>query len=274
MKKLDVEMWSDVVCPWCWIGKRHLEAALAKFPHRDAVSVHYRAFELDPSASKTPDAVPVVTRLAKKYGKSTAEAQAMVDRVAQVAKQDGLDMRFETAKSGNTFDAHRLLHLAGERGRQEALKERLLKAHFTDGEVVADPAVLTRHAVAVGLDADEVTAVLASDTYADAVRADQDEARESGVSGVPFFAMGRYGISGAQPAEVLLRALEKAWEEAAEVPAEKESSLTEGAVCGPDGCALVHGCASPSHRPGRRNAGPAGIGHGSSGSASPRVALW
>jgi predicted DsbA family dithiol-disulfide isomerase len=181
--------------------------------------------------------VPVVTRLAKKYGKSTAEAQAMVDRVAQVAKQDGLDMRFESAKSGNTFDAHRLLHLAGERGVQDALKERFLKAHFTDGEVIADPAVLTRHAVAAGLDADEVASVLASDTYTDAVRADQAEARESGVSGVPFFAVGRYGISGAQPAEVILQALERAWAEAEDVPENNESSLTDGAVCGPDGCA-------------------------------------
>lgn len=237
MKKLEVEMWSDVVCPWCWIGKRHLEAALEKFPHRDAVTVHYRAFELDPSASKTPDPVPVVTRLAKKYGKSPAEAQAMVDRVAGVAKQDGLDMRFDSAKSSNTFDAHRLLHLAAERGLQDAMKERLLKAHFSEGEVVADPSVLTKLAVSVGLDADEVASVLASDTYADEVRRDQSEAREAGVSGVPFFAMGRYGISGAQPAEVLLKGLQKAWEEAVDQPEDKEADLTEGAVCGPDGCA-------------------------------------
>ncbi len=236
MKKLTVDVWSDVVCPWCWIGKRHLEQALARFEHAEDVTVTWRAFELDPSAPKTTSAnpVPVVERLAKKYGKSKAEAQMMVDRVSQVATSAGLDMRFDQAKSANTLDAHRVLHLAHERGVQDAVKERLMKAHFTEGEVVSDRDALTRLAAEAGLDVDEVTSVLASDTYSQEVRKDQADARSIGVSGVPFFVVGRYALSGAQPAETILGALKKAWDEAPEQP----RVLAEGAVCGPEGCAL------------------------------------
>lgn len=235
MKKLEVDVWSDVVCPWCWIGKRHLEQALAKFEHAGDVTVTWRAFELDPSAPKTTSATPltVVERLAKKYGKSKGEAQMMVDRVTQVAKSDGLDMRFDKAQAANTLDAHRVLHLAQERGKQDAVKERFMKGHFTDGETMSDVGVLTRLAGEAGLDVDEVTSVLASDTYTSEVRADQAEARSIGVSGVPFFVVGRYALSGAQPADTILGALKKAWEEAPEQP----TVLAEGEVCGPDGCA-------------------------------------
>ncbi|HEU4534379.1 MAG TPA: DsbA family oxidoreductase, partial [Polyangiaceae bacterium] len=129
MQTLDVEVWSDIACPWCYVGKRRLEAALGRFAHRDAVAVTWRAFELDPSAPRVREPAPQAERLAKKYGMSVAQAQAAIDRTASVARGDGLDLRFDLVRSGNTFDAHRLLHLARERGVQDAVKERFFRAY-------------------------------------------------------------------------------------------------------------------------------------------------
>ncbi|HTN85468.1 MAG TPA: DsbA family oxidoreductase [Sorangium sp.] len=236
MKKLRVDVWSDIACPWCYVGKRRLEAALARFPHRDSVEVVWRAFELDPSAKRVLDApVPYAERLAKKYGASVARAEAMIRQMTDVAAADGLELHFEKVRPGNTFDAHRVLHLAAERGVQDAVKERLLRAYMTEGEAIGDPEVLARLAGEAGLDPDEVRAALEGDAYAREVRADEAEARAIGITGVPFFAFGgRYGASGAQPAEQLLGVLQKAWDEAA---AEPEQAFAEGAACGPDGCA-------------------------------------
>jgi predicted DsbA family dithiol-disulfide isomerase len=233
MKKLSVDVWSDIACPWCYVGKRHLEAALQDFPHREAVSVAWRAFELDPSAPAVREPASYAERLGKKYGTTTAQAQAMIDRMTDVARADGLDFRFDRARPGNTFDAHRLLHLAGERGAQDAVKERFLRAYLTEGEPIGDPRALSRLAVEAGLDADEVASVLGSDTYGREVREDEAQARANGISGVPFFVIGRYGLSGAQPAALLLKALTRAWEEAVEQP----EAFADGAACGPDGCA-------------------------------------
>ena len=155
----------------------------------------------------------------------------MIDRMTSVAKADGLDFRFDRIRPGNTFDAHRLLHLAHERGVQDAVKERFLLGYLSEGEAIGDGAVLTRLAVEAGLLADEVASVLGSETYAREVRADEEEAREIGVSGVPFFVIGRYGVSGAQPAEILLRVLNDAWAEVGE-----GEVFAEGAACGPEGC--------------------------------------
>ncbi|WP_437757774.1 DsbA family oxidoreductase [Sorangium sp. So ce1389] len=236
MKKLRVDVWSDIACPWCYVGKRRLEAALARFPHRDSVEVVWRAFELDPSAKRVLEPpVPYAERLAKKYGASVARAEAMIRQMTDVAAADGLDFHFEKVRPGNTFDAHRVLHLAAERGAQDAVKERLLRAYMTEGEAIGDPEVLARLAGEAGLDPDEVRAALEGDAYAREVRADEAEARAIGITGVPFFAFGgRYGASGAQPAEQLLHVLQKAWDEAA---AEPEQAFAEGAACGPDGCA-------------------------------------
>ena len=231
--KLVVEVWSDIACPWCYVGKRRLEQALARFPHADQVSVRYRAFQLDPSAPAVDDgSLTHAERLARKYGTSTAQAQAMTDRLVNVAAQDGLQMDFGILKMGNTFDAHRLLQLARERGRGAELKERLLRAYFCEGARLGEHGELLRLASEVGLEPDEVQGVLSSDQYSREVRADQAQARSYGISGVPFFVLGRYGVSGAQPAELLLEALNKAWEER---PTELQMS-SEGAVCDAEGC--------------------------------------
>ena len=234
MKKLRVDVWSDIACPWCYVGKRRLEAALEKFPHRDAVEVVWRAYELDPAApqERTSD-VPYAERIAKKYGCSMKEAESMVTRMTDVAATDGLDFHFERIRPGNTFDAHRVLHLALERGKQDAVKERLLLAYMTEGAPIGDVETLVRLAAEAGLEAEEVRATLASDAFTLEVRDDEDEARQLGISGVPFFVFaGKLAVSGAQPAELLLRALAQSWKELDARP----EVLAEGAVCGPDGC--------------------------------------
>jgi predicted DsbA family dithiol-disulfide isomerase len=234
--KLRIDIWSDIACPWCYVGKRRLEQALARFPHRAEVDIVWRAFELDPAAPRVRDpAQSYAERLGKKYGSSTVQAQAMIDRMVATAAGDGIAMRFDIIRSGNTFDAHRLLHLAHERGVQDALKERLFLAYLTEGQAIGEPDVLRPLAVEVGLDAREVDELLAGDGGATEVRRDQALARELGISGVPFFVLaGRLGVSGAQPADVLLAALDRAWRECTE-PSEIEP-IVEGAACGPDGC--------------------------------------
>jgi predicted DsbA family dithiol-disulfide isomerase len=215
---LSVEVFSDVVCPWCYIGKRRFEAALARFAHAGEVEVTWRSFELDPDAPRDRQGPPA-ERLAEKYGVSLEEAQAMNARVSEAAAQDGLEYHLDRARGGNTFDAHRMIHLAAAHGLQDEAKERLMRAYFTEGEAIADPETLVRLIAEVGVDAAQARAALAGDAYADAVRADEELAGRMGVSGVPFFVLGRrYGVSGAQPPEALLQALEQAWEELAADP--------------------------------------------------------
>ena len=237
MKRLPIDVWSDIACPWCFVGKRRLEAALDKFAHKEAVDVTWRAFELDPSAPKVRDSsVSYAERLAKKYGVSVEEAQGMIANMTQVARNDGLDFHFERVRSGNTFDAHRVLHLAATKGTkaQDAMKERLLLAYMTEGEAIGEHEVLVRLAWEAGLDANEVRAMLATDRYASNVRAEERDAQQLGIRGVPFFVIGeKYAVSGAQPAELLLGALEKAWAELVVAP---DAAHDPGVVCGPDGC--------------------------------------
>ena len=208
-----VEIWSDVVCPWCYVGKRRFETALAAFPHRDQVEVVWRSFELDAGAprERTGDYAQL---LADKYGFGVEQGQQMIDTMAQTAAVEGLDLRFDLARTGNTFDAHRLLHLARDRGVQDAVKERLVHATFTEGEPVGDPETLVRLVAEAGLDSADARAVLAGDRYAAEVRADEAQARAYGISGVPFFVVdGRYGVNGAQSAEALAQVLATAWAE-------------------------------------------------------------
>ncbi len=236
---MQVEIWSDVVCPWCYIGKRRFETALEKFEHADAVDVVWRSFELDPSAP-TDGELDLVTRLANKYGVSRAQAEAMNQRVTDLAAAEGLEYRLDIARPGRTFDAHRLLHLAADRDRQDQVKEAMLAAYQTQGEPIADHAALTRVAVAAGLEEGEVREVLAGDRYADGVRHDEREARQLGISGVPFFVIDRrFGVSGAQSSELLLGAREQAWAERnpLEMVADAADEL-EADACGPDGCDL------------------------------------
>ena len=210
---MKVEIWSDVVCPWCYVGKRRFESALARFDHKADVEVVWRSFELDPGAEAVRDGDPV-QRLADKYGMSRAKAQAMNDQLTALAAAEGLTYHLDKTHSGNTFDAHRVLHLAAEHGRQDDVKERFLRGYFTESQAIGDRGTLTRLAVDAGLDAADVHDVLASNKFADEVRADEAQAAAYGISGVPFFVIDeRYGISGAQPADVILATLQRAFAE-------------------------------------------------------------
>jgi predicted DsbA family dithiol-disulfide isomerase len=228
-----VEIWSDVACPWCWVGKRRFETALAGFGHRDQVEVVWRSFELDPVAPIRVEGDPV-DHLARKYGMTRQQADQRVDHLAEVGRQEGIDLRLRSLRRGNTFDAHRLLHLAAESGGdlQHRLKDRLFHGYFTESLSVADPAVLTRLAVEVGLPAAQVAEVLASDRYADAVRADEATAAGFGISAVPFFVFDRaYGVPGAQAPEVLADVLEKAWSEQPVAPVTSSGEACEDGAC-------------------------------------------
>ncbi len=217
---MKVEIWSDIACPWCYVGKRRFEAALGQFEHADDVEVVWRSFELDPTAPRTREE-PQHELLAAKYGTTLEQAQEMNARMAGEAKKEGLDFHLDRVKVGNTFDAHRLVHLAAESGKADAMKERLMRAYLSEGEALGEPATLERLGAEVGLDAERVRAVLASDEFAREVRADEGRARGFGISGVPFFAIDeRYGVSGAQASEVLLGALRQAYEEAGSASAE------------------------------------------------------
>lgn len=211
---MQVEIWSDVVCPWCAIGKRRFETALSRFAHRDEVTVRWRSFELDPTAPRERDGT-LLEHLAEKYGTSAEQATAMIRQMSDTAAAEGWHFRLEQARGGNTVDAHRLIHLGAEHGIGDAVKERMLRAYLTEGERIGDPATLARLAVDAGLDETEVRDVLGSDRHLDAVRADERQAHAYGVSGVPFFVVdAKYGVSGAQPAEALLEVLETAWADA------------------------------------------------------------
>lgn len=208
---MKVEIWSDVACPWCFIGKRRFDVALSRFEHRHSVELQWRSFELDPSAPAVRTE-PYLDRLAAKYRMSLPEADALIDRMIEAGAQNGVVLRFDKAKPGNTFDAHRLLHLAAERGVQHDLKERLLKATFTTGAEIADPDVLVALAADADLDAAEARGVLESDAFAGAVRADERRAAELDIRSVPYFVVnGTFGLSGAQPPDVLLQVLTEAW---------------------------------------------------------------
>ena len=208
---MNVEIWSDIVCPWCYVGKRRFEAALASFEHRDEVRVTWRSFELDPQAPRVRD-VDAATHLASKYGMTREEALARQQSLADTAAGDGLDLRFDLARGGNSFDGHRLLHLAEAHGRQDAMKERLMRAYFTEGRAIGEPEVLAGLAGEVGLAEDEARDVLGSDRYTDAVRVDESTAMNLGITAVPFFVVDRrMGAAGAHPPEALLELLGRGW---------------------------------------------------------------
>jgi predicted DsbA family dithiol-disulfide isomerase len=226
-----VEIWSDIACPWCYVGKRRLEAALEQFDQRDQVTVTWRSFELDPGAPyERPEGG--AAHLAEKYGMTVERAREMEDQMASAAAADGLDFHFERLRPGNTFDGHRIVHLAERHGLQDAMKERLMRAYLTDGELIADHEVLQRLAVEVGLPEDDVREVLATERYAEEVRDDERTAASLGISAVPFFVVDRrIAAQGAQPPEVLVELLRRG------LPAEPALPVVaDGATCGPDGC--------------------------------------
>ena len=234
-----IDIWSDIVCPFCYIGKRHLELALERFEHRDQVEVVWHSFELDPTIEAVSDQ-PLAEKIASKYGISLAQSEASQESVAERAASVGLEFNWREAKFGNTFDAHRLVHLAATHGLADTAHERLMRAYFTEGVAVGDHAELQRLGEEIGLPADEVRRVLAEGEYADAVREDEEQARGLGVSGVPFFVLDqRLAVSGAQPVELFTQALERAWRESQ--PLETLTAGTPGgddASCSGDSCAI------------------------------------
>ena len=205
-----VEIWSDVVCPWCYIGKRRFERAMAQFDGRNDVSVTWRSFQLNPDqprgARTTHDEY-----LAAKLQTSVEQVRQQNDRVVGLAADEGLAYDFDRYQVINTFDAHRVAHLGKVHGFDDAVQERFLSAQLEQGEVLDDPETLVRLGSQVGVPADEIRDVLAGEAYAGAVQADIDEARALGIGGVPFFVIDRrFGISGAQPSELFLEALTQA----------------------------------------------------------------
>lgn len=231
---MQIEIFSDVVCPWCYIGTRRLQEALSTFPHADDVTITYRSYQLDPSSPQQSEQT-LDEMLAAKYGRSLAEARAMNQQVTDVAATVGLDFHLDRAHPANTFDAHRLLHLALAHGKQIELKERLLLGYFSQGLPVGDHEELARLAVEVGLPADEVSAVLGSNRYADDVRADVELARSFGATGVPFFVIDRaYGVSGAQESAVFTDVLQQAWKAAH--PAPLVTTSGDAPVCTDGSC--------------------------------------
>jgi predicted DsbA family dithiol-disulfide isomerase len=208
---VNIEIFSDVVCPWCAIGKRRFDVALERFGHRDDVDVTWRAFELDPGAPALAEG-DLASHLASKYAMTKEQAVASQERLAAMAAQEGLEFHFDRARRANTFDAHRLLHHALEVGLQDALKERLFLAYFRDGEAISDHETLVRLAEESGLDGTKASEILASGLYDDDVRSDEADARALGITGVPFFLIDRhFGISGAQSPDSILDVLDQAW---------------------------------------------------------------
>lgn len=228
-KKMKVEIWSDVMCPFCYIGKRKFESALAQFKHKENVEVVWKSFQLQPNM-KTDPSKNTLEHLAESKGWTMAYTKQVTAQVVQMAKEVGLNYDFDKAVVANSFDAHRLSHYAKSKGKADAMEEQLFKAYFVDGKNTADHTTLTQLAVAIGLNEAEVKQVLATNAFADDVRQDIYESQQIGVSGVPFFVLNnKHAVSGAQQPETFLGALNKAWSEV-----EKVDSIS-GAVCKPDG---------------------------------------
>jgi predicted DsbA family dithiol-disulfide isomerase len=209
-----VEVWSDIVCPWCYIGKRRLERALEAWPGRETVEVRYRSFELDPGRPQTTEE-SLEAMLAGKYGVSLDQARGMNDRVTRLAADEGIAFRLDLARPGNTFDAHRLSHLAREQGLEAEAMERLQAGYFCEGAAIGDAGVIIDLVSQAGVDGAAAAETLATDRFAQGVREDEALASHMGIRGVPFFVLDRrLGVSGAQEMSVLMGALDRAAEEA------------------------------------------------------------
>jgi predicted DsbA family dithiol-disulfide isomerase len=236
-KNMKVEIWSDVMCPFCYIGKRRFEMALAQFAHKDEVEVIWKSFQLNPGMKTEPDK-NINQHLSEIKGWSLEQARQANDYVTRMAKEAGLDYNLDKAVVANSFDAHRLIQLAKTTGKGDAMEEQLFKAYFIEGKNIAAHDILIQLAVAIGLDAGEVKKVLDSDDYAGAVEQDIYESQQIGVRGVPFFVLNdRYAVSGAQAVETFAGALDTAWAEwKKEPPALQDRSNTDAAaVCSTEG---------------------------------------
>lgn len=234
---MNIDIWSDVVCPFCALGKSRLDAALATWPHADAMDVVWHSFELDPNA---PDQLSgtLVDHIAEKYQTSRAQSEAAQVGIAEQFAAAGMTFNWSDAHPGNSFDAHRVMHYAVNQGLGDEVMRALMKGYFAEGATIGNPATVERLAIAAGLDAEGVRRVLGSDAYGDAVRTDEATARHLGITGVPFFVFdGRLAVSGAQPVEVFTQALDQAWQTRA-TPLQTIQGSEEAAACGPEGCAI------------------------------------
>jgi len=232
--ELKVEIWSDYQCPFCYIGKRRFEKALNQFENKSEVEVVFRSFELDPNA-KRDNKVNMYEMLAGKYGMSMEQAKAQTEGIQQQAQAEGLEYHFDKMILTNSLDAHRLLHFAAAKGKEKEMNELLFKAYFTNTLHIGNQEVLTALAAEAGLDPIEAKEMLESDQYTSEVRADQQEGSKLGITGVPFFVINRkYGVSGAQPTDLFLNTLKKAWEEDDSLLLSGNAS--DGDSCNDDSC--------------------------------------
>ena len=232
---MKIEIWSDVMCPFCYIGKRRFEDAMQQFAHKDEVEVEWKSFQLNPDI-KTDPSLNVTQYLADAKGWNLDYARQMNDHVTQMAAQVGLTYDFDRAVVANSFKAHRFSHFAKKHGLGEAAEETLFKAYFTDGKNIDDSGTLVDLGTAIGLDAHELKQVLTSNQYTDAVKRDVDEARQLGIQGVPFFVVNnKYGISGAQAVPVFIETLEKSFSEWQQENNKPKLTVIEGESCSPDG---------------------------------------
>lgn len=216
---MNLELWIDVVCPWCYLGVRRLEAALGDFEHRDHVRLTVRSFELDPQAPARIEGT-VAEHLARKYGSSEAEVCERQAQLTELGAEAGIDFRFDDVRQGNSFDAHRLIQAAREPGLQLPVAKAIMRGYFSEGLAFADRAALVDAAIAGGLDGDAARAALEGPAYVSDVRADEQRAAALGIRGVPFLVLDdQYGICGAQPAELFLQGLHSAWDQRAAEPA-------------------------------------------------------
>lgn len=240
VRTLHVEVWSDIACPWCYIGKRRFATALADFPHRDHVEVTWRSYELSPTTPVGPGR-PEIDMLASLKGIPHDQVKRMFAQVTAVAAGEGLAYDFDRSLAANTFAAHRLVHLARTTGGAELAErtlEALFSAHFEHGADLGDDETLVRIVSGAGIDEESVRTALAGDEGADAVRADEDEARALGVTGVPFFVVDRrIAVSGAQPADVFTQLLEAGWREANPLQT-LATADPDAAACVDDSCAI------------------------------------
>jgi predicted DsbA family dithiol-disulfide isomerase len=233
---MKIEIWSDIACPWCFIGKRRFETALEGFEHKDQIDVEWRSYQLDPTLPEHYDGTET-EYLSRIKGMPQDQVKQMFGHVTAQAAGEGLNYDFDKVVVANSFTAHRFLHLAKEHGLMDHAKEALLSGHFEQGKDIGDAEYLVSTGVALGLDEAEIRETLAGDRFATEVRADIAEARALGVNGVPFFVLDRkYGISGAQPAEAFAQAIRQAWNERSPLTVLPQPASADGAVCGPDGC--------------------------------------
>lgn len=233
---LNIQIWSDIMCPFCYIGKRRIEEALQNFKHKDLVTIEWKSFQLDANFIAAPDD-NIIDHLAEKYRKDSDWAQTMIDNMTQNAKNAGLDFHFEKAILANSFHAHRLLHLAKKYNLANELEELLFKAYLTDGKNVNDLDTLSKLGKEVGIDSEEIKQVLESNEYAKEVQQDIEQAQAIGVQGVPFFVFdNKYAISGAQPATTFLQTLERVWQEGNFNSKVTMVNTTKENSCDIDGC--------------------------------------